>query len=747
LITKGFKFLAFSIAILTIGCSPKKNRFLNREYNAMTSEYNILYNGELAFQEGLDEINKSYVDNYWEILPIEPLEIKDDIVEAPKLNRNKKNDKNKKQSRTFELAEEKAVKAVQKHSMLIKGIERNRKIDDAFLLLGKARYYSQRFVPALEAFNYITKNYPEANLMDETLVWKAKTNIRLENEEIAIESLYALANKDKISDAILEDIYTTQAIAFTQLDSVEGVIDHLKKAISISKNSEKKSRNLFVLGQLFRKVEQIENSQIAFQRLIDFKKAPYKLKLHAEIEMVKNHSKGNQSEALVSHLEKLIKIRENRPYLGELYYQLALLELERGNDDLVIDNFQKSIHTKSVSEFQKGLSYEALGNYYFDKTSYKQAGAYYDSVLQISQNKDSKRIRKVSSKSKSLETVLVFEDIIKRNDSLWGILAMDVDDQYLYYLDHVNKLKAKDEAKKKEAKLKTLLEGYASAQASNPNTAVARGPSPSIGSGNGKWYFYNTQTISYGKQDFTNVWGKRKLRDNWRWSDTSRIQNNEEVVQDSIPEEKSIEIVPLKYKVEYYLDQLPNKVSDLDSISKLRSITYYQLGLIYKEQFKEDELAARTLERLLEIFPEDKLVLGTNYHLYKIYKGKDEVKSERYANVVLMQFPKSIFAKMIANPGEYELEVSNGVTPESRYKEVYQLYKSQNYIQAVYEISDALRIFEGNKLVPKYELLKAYSILRIKGKDDFAKILDYIVLNYANTPEAVKAKELLDKLK
>lgn len=713
----------------------------------MTSEYNILYNGELAFQEGLDEINKEYKDNYWEVLPIEPLEIKEDVVEAPKFKKNKKKDKNKKPARTFELAEEKAVKAVQKHSMLIKGVERNKKIDDAFLLLGKSRYYSQRFIPALEALNYITKNYPEANLIDETIVWKAKTNIRLENEDLAIEALYELANKEKISDEILEKIHTTQAMAFTQLDSIEAVIDHLKKAINISKNKNTKSRNLFILGQLFREVQEIENSQSAFQQLIDFKKAPYKLRLHAEIEMVKNHAKGSQSEALIVHLNKLIKIRENRPYLGELYYQLALLELERENDEAVVENFQNSIHTKSVDEFQKGLSYEALGDFYFNRTNYKQAGAYYDSVLQISKDKDSKRIRKISSKSKSLETVLVFEDIIHRNDSLWHVLSMDVDDQYLYYLDHIEKLKEKDAAIEEENRLKNLLADYENAQASNQNVSVTRGPSTSVGSGNGKWYFYNDQTMSYGKQEFSKIWGKRKLRDNWRWSDNSRIENNEEVANDSIPVVIDEEFVPEKYKAEFYLDQLPNKVSDLDSISKLRSITYYQLGLIYKEQFKEIELATETLERLLEIFPEEKLVLGTNYHLYKIFNGKDAVKSEKYANVVLTEFPKSIFAKMIANPDAYEKEVSNGVTPESRYKEIYQLYKAENYIETVYEISDAMRIFNGNKLIPKYELLKAYAILKIKGKDEFAKNLDYIVLNYANTPEAAKAKELLDKLK
>jgi hypothetical protein len=39
------------------------------------------------------------------------------------------------------LAETKATKAIQKHSMNIDG--RNFQIDEAYLLLGKARYYDQ----------------------------------------------------------------------------------------------------------------------------------------------------------------------------------------------------------------------------------------------------------------------------------------------------------------------------------------------------------------------------------------------------------------------------------------------------------------------------------------------------------------------------------------------------------------------------------------------------------------------------
>jgi hypothetical protein len=44
------------------------------------------------------------------------------------------------------VAETKATKAIQKHSMNIDG-GKETQIDEAYLLLGKSRYYDQRFIP------------------------------------------------------------------------------------------------------------------------------------------------------------------------------------------------------------------------------------------------------------------------------------------------------------------------------------------------------------------------------------------------------------------------------------------------------------------------------------------------------------------------------------------------------------------------------------------------------------------------
>jgi len=134
--------------ILFNACSTKKDTFVNRNWHAVNTKYNVLYNGNIAFEEGREALNMSYLDNYWEVLPVERLQVKDEI----KLDSENNNP-------NFVIAEEKATKAIQKHSMDIKDEERNPQTDEAFLLLGKARYFDQRYIPAVEAFNYILRKY------------------------------------------------------------------------------------------------------------------------------------------------------------------------------------------------------------------------------------------------------------------------------------------------------------------------------------------------------------------------------------------------------------------------------------------------------------------------------------------------------------------------------------------------------------------------------------------------------------
>jgi hypothetical protein len=83
---------------------------------------------------------------------------------------------------------------------------------------------------------------------------------------------------------------------------------------------------------------------------------------------------------------------------------------------------------------------------------------------------------------------------------------------------------------------------------------------------------------------------------------------------------------------------------------------------------------------------------------------------------------------------------------KDKYKEIYYLYSSENYNEALEEMEKALFLFEGDKLQPKLALLRAHVLAKLRGKLAFKKALEFVVLNHVNTPEGEKAKKLLGKL-
>ena len=724
------KTLFFLIALAAIiSCSPKRDTIISRTYNSITTKYNILYNGNIAFQTGIDEINKKHKDNFREQLFIEPITFNKNKIVSPALSGLPKSAKNTddKNLSSFERAEDKAVKAIQLHSMNFYGRERNNQIDDAYLLLGKSRYYTQRFVEAIEAFNYIIANYPYADLIYETRVWRAKTNIRLNNEKLAIKSLKIVLKKEDISDKIKEQVHTALAMAYVKTDSIQNVITHLKKAIETHKGVEQASRNMYILGQIYKSENKKDSAAIVFKKLVNFKKAPYKFRVHSNVEFAKVTSNYFTAGGLISKFYKLVKNRENRKYLDILYYQIGVLEYQRNSIDDAILYYKKSVNVADGDDYQKTFPYESLGNIYFDRANFILASSYYDSVLQVSKESVERRIRRVKRKHKSLATLITFETVLKTNDSILDIVAMTEGDRRLFFENYIEKLKKQDEEKDQQ-ELNSLSFGSSFGGGTSKQSI-----------NKGKWYFYNAQSLSFGKSKFLRIWGNRPLEDNWRISEREQIINSKDSV-------KTKQLSPLKYELSTYLDALPKNQSQIDSLKYDRNESLYQTGIIYKEQFRNIYLAIDRFKRLLSLNPEKNVVLPTNYHLYQIFKELEDTKADSYKDNIITQYPDSKYAQIIQNIKSSSSEEPIGEI-ESIYKEIYYLYKGNKFEDVVSQITEIAPTIQRSKLIAKFELLKAFAIGKYQKEYAYKEALEFVLLNYGNTEEGIQAKEILGDLK
>ena len=734
------KILVFTFLLgVMYACSTKKDTVISRNYHALTSHFNILFNGEEAFEQGLQGIRDSYKDDWFKQLVIEPIEFDDRKMASPTFKSNNPGDgfganeeeEASKPQTPFDKAEEKAVKAIQRHGMNINGLERNRQIDDAYLLLGKARYYSQRFVPAVEAFNYVIANYPNANLIAETKIWRAKANIRLNNEEFAIETMKLLlvvtdTLEVDLPDEIKEQANTTLAMAYMQADSLQKVKKYLKLATKTKINRSQAARNLFVLGQIYAQENKKDSAAIVFNTLSLFKKAPYKYKIHGIIELAKNSPNDSVSATVLKRLRKLIKNRENRPYLDELFYQVGVIHENYDSVALAKTFYNNSLRALNGTDKQKTYTYEHLGNLYFKNSEYQLASSYYDSVLTVATDTLDLRIRRVKRKYKNLASLIKSEEIVATNDSILKIVGLSKGAQEDFFQNYIDNLRRRDEE---------------AAQLRLNQIAFGGIPGNSLQSSNkGKWYFYNTQTLGFGKTEFDKVWGKRPLEDNWRWASSITFGIKD---QDS-----TLALVKdTRYNLASYLETIPTDAGKIDTLKLDRNEALYELGLIYKEQFKNKPLAIERLERVASLNPRKELILPVNWHLYQIYTDLEQLtKASIYRDVVLTNYPKTAFAQMITNPNEkFEQDVKVSEVEKS-YKKLYYLYKKGGYQKVLIAVNEILPSLTNSKLKPKFELLKAYAIGKYLDKETYKRALKFVVISYGNTEEGKKAKEILTQL-
>lgn len=722
-----------------------------RNSHALSTKYNILYNGQVGLDKGVMAVNASSDDDFWQLLPVEKMQIVEDFTSTTKPKNT-----------DFELAETKATKAIQKHSMNIGGKEKNSQIDEAYLMLGKARYYDQRFVPALDAFNYILYKYPNSSKIYEAKIWREKTNMRLGNDALVIKNISKLLEDQDVKKQVFADANALLAASFLNLEEKDSAVAKIKLAIEFTKVNQERARYRFVLGQLYQELGYKDSAVALYQSVIDMNRKAerrFVIQAHAKKAELFDYQTGD-SVSFVKTFNKLIQDRENRPYKDLIFHQMAVFHDKQNNRKTALDFYNASLLTNSKDTYLVASNYRNLGNMYFRNAEYPLAAKYYDSTL-VKLNSKTREFGKIQKIRSNLDEVILYEALAKRNDSILNVVAMNPTERVAYFEKYSIALKEKDEVKRViEEKNKTIQENIArntsissidpvssqdptksarkSAMAPPTITSAASQPAAGV------FYFYNPTTVAFGKVEFKKNWGDRTLNGNWRVSSANAnptLANASDEDKESVEKGAESNKIVEQYTADFYLKQLPTAQIELDSIHKERNFAYYQLGIIYKEKFKENDLAIAKLEQLLNNNPEEKLVLPVLYNLYKLYQITDTSKAAEMKNKISTQFPDSRYAQIINNTNPSG--TSQNETPGSVYNKWYKAFQQEQFV-SVLENSDALiNQFSGEEIVSKFELLKANTIGKLKGVTAYKNALQFVADNYPNSEEGKNALQIL----
>lgn len=704
--SKFYIYILFTALIFSTvtSCSTRKDKALNRFWHSLNTKYNGYFNAREILKEAVSGLSTTKKDNYNEIIPVLPYGDK-----ANWQSINYQSDK----------VVEKAVVAIKKHSMLINGKQRNRWIDDCYLVMGKADFFKLEFDLAVNQLLYVVNNSEKTSTKEEARMWMTVAYTALgEHSEAAIS--IKRTKKDNIDKKLLWFYHAVAAEHYIQVKDYEKAITELDEAIRNHPKKAMKGRFEFIKGQVFLAEEENQQAYRSFEAALKYR-PEYEIEFQALLNMAKTSS-DKSTVNLIAQLRKMLKDDKNIDYQDQIYYALATVNIRQNDTTEAIKYYKKSLATSTDNKVQKGMSYLTLADIYFGRQDYIPSQAYYDSAA-TTLDQNHPKYEEVIRLRDNLSIVVENTYMVKLQDSLQILGRMSDRELEVYVSDYIEKLKEEDKRREEEAELATTI---ASSTAIAPNQTGA------------KWYFDNPQTVAFGVATFKKQWGNRPLEDNWR-----RLSKSSSMAAGG--NENDEEFIDPRYDADFYLAQVPRTDSAFQASNELIYESLYNLGEVYYDKIHDYKRSIQSFEELAKRNTQNKHFPLTYYQLYTVSNAaKDETRKKKYRDILVQQYPNSDYAQIVS--GKYVNKDEKADPSEPTYQQIYAVYTQGNYTSVINQVNSALVQFPESNIKHRFELLKALSIGKIAPVDTFIVALKNIQTNYAESESALTAKRILESL-
>jgi len=738
-------FLLLGLSIWS-SCSVKKYNFVSCNYHGTITHYNFYYNARERMKQGEQTLYDGTPDKYDRVLSIFKY---GDLAQAKGVFPD------------MDEAIKKVSIAITRNSMVVKGkhdnktIERNRWIDDCYLLIGKCQFYKQDYWTAIETFQYTSSEYKDSPIRPIALLWLTKTYLELGKVSDAVYLLDYLKNDKKFPVELKGEYNAVLAQYHWLRNDIPRTIEALAAASATTVKKDDRARYNFILGQLYQKQGFLDSAFTAYQKVIKLN-PPYELAFNARISRARCYDvKSGSGDIVKRELNKMLKDEKNKEYQDQIYYALAGVARQEKYEPLAIEYLNKSLHAGVGNTAQSALNYLELADIYLKRPEYMPAAAYFDSCL-TNLSKEHPDYNDIEEKRNSLDRLVRNLKVIILEDSLQSLASLSPEERKAKIDSLISYEKAQKERIDNAFKLKQKLEEDKIIEEKQLKSEP-RSLTPGGITTQGSWYFYNQATISFGYNEFLKKWGTRKLEDNWRRSEKEFLGEGS-----SATEGNSLDSLSKKYETvndsiskldegqrkEAYLNQLPTSPQQIKE-SNIKIIeAYYNVGIIYREQLSNYTESVKSFETMDMRFPQNKYKLPSYYNLYRTYLlMQDTVKANFYKNYLLTNYPESEYTKLILNPNYFKEIQKKTAVLEVFYENTFRSYQNQQYDLVISRKSEAEELFPANKLAGKFAFLKALAIGKTKPVDDFVLSLEDVVRTYPKDSVSISAKEILDYIK
>ena len=614
--------------------------------------------------------------------------------------------------------------------------------DNSYILVGKARYYELDFVNAIETYKYVNKKSEDDNARHEALIELMKTFIDAKEYPNA-EAVSDFIKKEKINRVNSKNLFLTRAYLFQKREDYNQMVQNLSQAVPLLSNNEEKARINYIIGQVYQELGFDAQAYSSYRNCL--KSNPnFDLSFYAKLNIAQVTELSNSSDLkqVRKYFKKLLKDRKNEEFKDKIYYEIANFELKQKNTEDAIDNYNKSLRI-SNNQRQKGYSYLKLGEiYYSDYKDYELAKSYYDSVVSVLP-KDEPQYEEIAERQQILANFVMQLNTIKDQDSLLNLSKMDTAALGAYVDDYIALKQKEQEENEKKQKKRNLSSNRQSTAFNNATNQISTTLTGST------WYFYNPSVVSQGRSEFSRKWGNRSLEDNWRRStkdQTIAETTSEKDLSTKQTSSKNSEVAgsnALAFNRQAMMAAVPT--TDEAKAESLRKIeeAYFKLGNIYDFDLEEKLNAITTFETMLSRFPDTEYKPEVMYQLYLLYKGQGNDRQNHYRNLLISEFPKSIYAKIIINPNFRAESQAATAKLEKIYKEAYYLQENSEFKASLKLIREALNEYPENDFSDNLKLLEIIIIGHTEDVYKYQYELNNFIASYSESDLLPYAQNLV----
>jgi tetratricopeptide (TPR) repeat protein len=764
-VKKSFCCIALlEIVYLLASCGTAKNTKASRFYHAVTSNYNIYYNGKTSFDEALDAMQNGYKESYTDLILMYP------ISAQPKDKQTT--------GGAFDRAIEKADKAVKMHSIQAKPPKKpgwrndpkqrafqeqeeyNPFLKKCWLLIGQGQFYNADFLQASATFSYIARHYAhDEEVVAEARLWQARCYSEMDWFYEA-EDILGKLNMNGIPDNNLNRYASVYADYLVKNKRFEEAIPHLVMAIKAEKNKRQRARMKYLLGQMY---ADLRLNGLAYRTFREVARSnpPYELEFAARIRQTEVFPETNDRQ-VVKMLESMARSDKNKDYLDQVYYALGNVYMARRDTAGAIENYEQGVEKSTQNGMDKAIVWIRLGDIYFQMRDYVKAQPCFSGAAAIirKEHKDYERVSKLSA---VLDELVVHAEAIHLQDSLQTLSRMP-EEERLAAIDKIIEQVIKEE---EEAKAQAEKEAYQAEMESlgtgldRPGTEI-NVPAFPVAPGESSFYFYNSQAVAQGKTQFQRKWGRRTLEDDWRrrskrmttfeenadenmaLREQTIHENDSALTADSLNAALPENITDDPKTREYYLQQIPFTDEEIEASNLIVIDGLYNMAMIYKDKLEDLPLAIEGFEELERRFPQNEHLLESYYQVYLLaLRTKDPLLAERYKAKMTVSFPESDYAIAVADP-DYEHTIRSMDSIQATiYEATYNSYLAEDTTAVRLNYEMVVSKYPLSTLLPKFMFLYALTYVQKGDVEGFKETLKLLVEKYPKADVSELAGEML----